>query len=133
MKNIKIYIELFLAGLGLIIWGYFSVRHFYKIDVEEGYAVEQYEFDVSDQITAMYGGFMFTTLSLSKIFHALWEHERFVYLLMMLYAIFIYFIHDFVIKKLHITDKVNYYAAKIDSYIYLVVALYQFYEFVSFE
>ena len=131
MKDIKIFYKFFIFGLGFLIWGYFSIRHFYIMDVKKGIAEEQYDVDVSYQITSFFIGFYLTISSLSKILHSLWGDQGFTYLLIMAYAILIYFAHGLILKKLHIKDEINYYAMKIESYIYLLVALYQLFHFIN--
>jgi len=127
----KIYLLLFILGLISIILAFFSLSDFYKMYKGKLIIRELYEVDTSKAIGGFDLGFWATTYSLSKILHQWWQH-RITYLIVMIYAILVYFAYQYIIKKFKVNDIINYSFSKGISYIYLIVALYQFYRFLTY-
>ena len=126
------YFGLFIISLLMLLFGYYLLRFeyvFYK-KLEKDEDISFYNVGFRDLIL-LHAGFGFTTYSLSKILHQ-WWHHRLTYLIIMLYAILVYFAYQYIIKKFKVNDKVNYSISKGISYIYLIVALYQFYRFLTY-
>ena len=126
------YFGLFIISLLMLLFGYYLLRFeyvFYK-KLEKDEDISFYNVGFRDLIL-LHAGFGFTTYSLSKILHQWWSH-RLTYLIVMLYAILVYFAYQYIIKKFKVNDKVNYSISKGISYIYLIVALYQFYRFLTY-
>ena len=123
---------LFIAGLGFILCGFCFIKFITEIekdDVNSFY--KPYTPGLTHTMFFFHTGFWYSTYSLSEILHQ-WWHNRATYLMVMLYAVFVYFAYQFIIKKFKVNDKATYSISKGISYIYLIVALYQFYRFLSF-
>ena len=124
---------LFIAGLIFILCGFCFISLSYKVykELEKKENISFYSVGVTDSMPFFHGGFWFTTYSLSKILHQWWQH-RITYLIVMIYAILVYFAYQYIIKKFKVNDIINYSFSKGISYIYLIVALYQFYRFLTY-
>jgi len=123
-----------IAGFGSILCGYCFISfvyYIYHIDKEEEEGMSNYDVGINYTLPFFHMGFWFTTYSLSKILHQSWHH-RLTYLIVMLYAILVYFAYQYIIKKFKVNNVVNYNICKGISYIYLIVALYQFYRFLTY-
>ena len=122
---------LFITGWGFILWGLWGLYLFYKWNIKRGISSFLYDLNITNEILSLDIGFGLTIFSLSKILHY-WWHHRLTYLIVMLYAILVFFAYQYIIKKFKVNDIVNYSFSKGISYIYLIVALYQFYRFLTY-